>query len=78
MAKLYKLALNKKLKGTAVTEKNEINKDSILTRVKLKEAKRKVNMINEQIENFKGDKKDLVKLKMRLKKEQTKVSVLED
>jgi len=77
MAKLYKLALSKKLKGTAVTEKNEINKDSILTRVKLRECKRRVSNLENQVDNFKGDKKDLVKLKMRLKKEQTKLSVLE-
>ena len=68
MAKLYKLALGKKLKGSVVVENKEIDKDSILVKIRLREAKRRVTITESKIKKFNGSNKDLVKLKMILKK----------
>ena len=78
MTKLYKLVLDKKIKGTTiVNERNEINKDSIIIRIRLREAKRKVAIIEGKISNYKGDNKNLIKLKMSLKKGLAKVKTFE-
>ena len=77
MTKLYKLVLDKKIKGTIVNERNEVDKDSIIIRIRLRESKRKVALIEQKISNFKGDKKELIKLKMILKKGLAKVKTFE-
>jgi len=77
MTKLYKLVLDKKMKSKIINEKNEVDKDSIIIRIRLRESKRKVALIEKQILNFNGDKKDLIKLKMSLKKGLAKVKTFE-
>lgn len=79
MTKLYKLVLDKKIKSQVIGESQVIDKDSIIIKVRLREAKRKVNLLNSKIKNFDlSDKKGLVQLKMSLKKEMAKVKTLED
>lgn len=78
MSKLYKIVLDKKIKSKAVTENKPVDKDSIIIKVRLREAIRKVNILNTKIKNFdENNKKGLIQLKMSLKKEMAKVKILE-